>query len=227
MAEMTSIERVSAVLAGERPDRPPVSFWHHFKPDQACGKAALDAHLQFLSRYDLDFLKVMNDNVYPTLRDVRTTADLRDLPVLRGDEEGFGLQLELLRQLSAELSGRVMLTTTTFNAWATLRRLVTPAVGKRHGPPTLGGGLTPVDARLSELLAEDRGAVGMAVDAIAASLANFARKCIEAGADGVFLSVRDDWFDTDRHGTDVYDTLVRTGDGQILTAAGQGRFNML
>ncbi len=87
--------------------------------------------------------------------------------------------------------------------------------------------MTSADARVSELLAEDRTAVGTALDVIAMSQANFATKCIEAGADGVFLSVRDDWVNTDANGTDTYDELVRLGDGQILTAAREGRFNLL
>jgi uroporphyrinogen decarboxylase len=227
MAEMTAIERVSAVLASERPDRPPVSFWHHFPPTAASGQAAVDAHLQHLGRFDLDFLKVMNDNPSPTLRAVRTAADLRDLPVLRGDEEGYGEQLALLRALSAELSGKVPMVTTVFNSWAVLRRIVTPPVDDRHHPPILRGPPTPMDVRLSALLAVDRSAVGMALDAIAMSQANFARRCLEAGADGIFLSVRDDWADTPANGPSTYDEMVRLGDGQILTASRGARFNIL
>ena len=227
MAEMTRIERVSAVLAGSQPDRPPVSFWHHFPPDCRFGQAAVDAHLHHVAAYDLDFLKVMNDNGYPTRCDIRAAADLRDLPVLGGDEDGYGRQLDLIRALATELSGRVLTATTLFNAWAILRRLVTPKIADRHGPPTLGGPPAEADLRLSELLAEDRAAVGTAFDVIAASQANFAGKCIEAGADGIFLSVRDDWMDTDADGQNAYDEMVRPGDRRILSAAREGRFNLL
>jgi uroporphyrinogen decarboxylase len=227
MGEMTSKERVSAVLAGSRPDRPPVSFWHHFPPDCRHGPPGVEAHLRHASRFGLDFLKVMDDNGYPTSLDIRSSADLRNLPVLQGDEQGYGLQLELIRALAVELSGKLFLATTIFNAWAVLRRMATPAIADRHGPPRLGGPATPSDARVSELLAEDRGAVGRALSVIATSQANFARKCIEAGADGVFLSVRDDWVDTKGNGWRTYDEIVRSGDKEILTGAGEGRFNLL
>ena len=227
MSEMNSIERLSAVLAGCQPDLPPVSFWHHFPPDCQFGQRAVDAHLRHLSRYGLDFLKVMNDNRYPTILDIRAASDLRALPVLRGDEEGYLRQLDLIRALKAELSGKVLLATTMFNAWAVLRRLVYPPTSDRHGPPTLGGPATPADHRVSELLAEDRTAVSTALEVIARSQANFARKCIEAGADGIFLSVRDDWVDTDAHGQGTYDEMVRAGDRQILDAAREGSFNVL
>src|SRR5512140_2918022 len=65
---MDRVERMLAVLAGVRPDRPPVGFWCHFPPEQVSGPAAVRAHLDFLDAYDLDFLKVMNDNGYPAPR---------------------------------------------------------------------------------------------------------------------------------------------------------------
>ncbi len=227
MNEMTHMGRVTAVLSGDRPDRPPVSFWYHFPPEAAGGQAAVDAHLEHLGRYDLDFLKVMNDSPYPISRDVTRAADLRDLPVLNGDEEGFGVQLELIRTLARELSGEVLIATTILNAWATLRRMVHSPRGKRHGPPTLSGGPAPADSRISELLAEDRSVVARAIDAISTSLANFAGRCIETGADGIFLSVRDDWVNTPINGVGTYDEMVRAGDLRILSAANGARFNIL
>ena len=51
---------------------------------------------------------------------------------------------------------------------------------------------------------------------IAESPANFARHCLAAGADGIYLSVRDDWVDTPENGAGTYDRLVRPGDLEIL-----------
>ncbi len=227
MREMTHVERVSAVLLGNRHDRPPVSFWYHFSQDECHGRGAVDAHLHHLARFDLDFLKVMNDNPYPTTRVVRSVHDLGDLPVLDGDEEGYGRQLELIRSLKSELVGRVVMVTTLFKAWAVLRRIVTPKRDGVHRPPMLGGPPDPADTRLCELLVEDRAVVVGALDVIAASQANFARRCSEAGADGIFLSVRDDWSRTQGDGMAVCAELVRPSDRAILGAAQNGRFNML
>ncbi len=227
MAQLTRAERVRAVLSGQAPDRPPVGFWHHFPPDCRFGPRAVDAHLRHLSRFDLDFLKVMNDNPYPTRLEIVSPSQLRQLPVLQGNEEGFGRQLELIRSLRAQVGRDVWMTSTIFNSWAVLRRLVSPDPSTRHRPPTLRFTPAATDRRISELLAEDRAAVGMALDVIAASLAHFAVGCLQAGADGVFLSVRDDWVNTDANGRDAYDELVRTGDGQILTAARAARLNVL
>ena len=228
MTSMNPIERIQAVLSGEEPDRPPYSFWHHFPFEAASGQAAVDAHLQHLHRYHPDFLKVMHDNEYPTQREIRSAADLRGFPVLKGDEEGYGRQLELIRSLSSQLAGKVYIVTTMFNTWATLRRvLMSPTDRNKHGPPVLDGETRPIDTRMSELLTQDRTVFGLALDAIAASQANFTGKCIEAGADGVFLSVRDDWVNTPDNGMNTYEEMVQQGDLQILAAAGQARMNML
>lgn len=227
MIAMSPMERMSAVLGGQQADHPPVSFWYHFPTACRNGSAAVDAHLEHLTRFGLDFLKVMNDNPYPTRRTIATAADLRDLPVLQGDEDGYTHQLELIRTLAKELSGQVLITTTLFNAWAILRRLVTPRTSDVQNPPRLGGSLSPVDKRMSELLREDRTAVAMALDTIAASQANFAKRCLTAGADGIFLSVRDDWVDHEANDAGTYDEIVRIGDGQILTAVAGAKLNML
>lgn len=47
---MTSKQRVDAVLAGRMPDRLPVSFWYHFRPDQIAGPGAVHAHIAQLER---------------------------------------------------------------------------------------------------------------------------------------------------------------------------------
>ncbi|MFQ5805533.1 MAG: uroporphyrinogen decarboxylase family protein [Phycisphaerae bacterium] len=221
---MKPIERVQCVLDGRRPDHPPVSFWHHFAPDQVHGPAAVAAHVAHVETFDLDFLKVMNDNPYPHATPVESIGDLASLTVMRGDEPEFARQLDLLADLKRSLRGPVLMTTTIFNAWATLRRLVRPPT--RHGPPNL-----EADDEASRIIkvwyAEDPAAVTTAIRTIASSLGSFARRCVDAGADGIFLSVRDDWVDSPADTTRLYDKLVRPTDLEILAGAAAGRLNML
>ena len=228
---MNKIERVTAVLQRRRPDRPPVSFWYHFGPENAEGRRAIDAHLRHVETYDLDFLKVMNDHRYPVTGPgggLVADADALDrLPVLAGDEDVLGRQLELIEALSERFAGELLLTTTIFNAWSTLRRLTQPEDAAVHNPPTLEPVVDCRDDVMSRLLHEAPDALGRALTTIARSLANFARNCLAAGADGIYLSVRDDWVDTPQNGQGVYDRLVRPGDEQILAAAADGTFNFV
>ena len=227
---MNKIERVEAVLAGRQPDRPPVSFWYHFGPEAIHGPQAVAAHVQHVEAYDLDFLKVMDDNRYPRPATpagvLACAADLDRLEVLQGDEDRFGRQLELIARLARHFAGHLRMATTVFNSWSTLRQLTVPETG-RHSPPGLAAGPAPRDELLSRLLPEAPGAVARALDVITESLAHFVKHALAAGADGVFLSVRDDWVDTPENGAGTYDRLVRPGDLKVLAASAQGSFNLL
>jgi uroporphyrinogen decarboxylase len=222
---MDSVERVQCVLAGRRPDRPPVSFWHHFPPRQVFGAPAVQAHLEYVERYGLDFLKIMNDNGYPHVGPVQTVRDLESIGELRGDEPEFGRQLELIAALHTALRGRMLMTTTVFNAWSVLRRLVRPP--KEHRPPQMEGAADEPSQRIKAFYAEDPAAGEAALGRIAANLARFAVQCLAAGADGIFLSVRDDWVDEPDAAVSLYGELVRPTDLKILGAASVGRFNIL
>jgi uroporphyrinogen decarboxylase len=224
---MNHVQRIACVLAGRVPDRPPVSFWHHFAPDQYSGRAAVEAHLDHLHAFDLDFLKVMNDNGYPHPGHLETAADLASLQECRGDEDEFARQLDLLAELKSQLHGQVLLTTTIFNSWSVLRNLIRPP--KVHRPPNLDAGATDEpSAQIRAWAAQDPQAAHGALRRIGASLANFARRCLGAGADGVFLSVRDDWVRGGDTGSDgLYQQMVRPTDLAILHAAEGGVFNLL
>lgn len=221
---MSPVERVEAVLSGRQPDRPPFSFWHHFSPQQVHGPAAVRAHLDLLEEYQLDFLKVMNDNGYPHHEPIRSIDDLASLRPLGGQEPEFARQLELIAELRRQTRGRVLMSTTIFNAWAVLRQLIQPP--QQHKPPNLDATSDAPSQWIRQAWMTDPDAVGQAIGTIAANLAQFARRCLAAGADGIFLSVRDDWVDSPQH-PDLYRRLVRPADEQVLAAASQGQFNIL
>jgi len=227
---MNKIERVNAVLEGRRPDRPPVSFWYHFPAECAAGAGALDAHVRHMETYDLDFLKIMDDNRYPRigLRDgvVTRVQDLERMPVLRGNEDRLALQLKLIDALARRYRGQFRMITTVFNAWTVLRQMIVPESGQ-HKPPVIGQAGDPRDAALTGFLREAPDALSNALNTITESLSNFVRHCLEAGADGIFFSVRDDWVDAPENGEGTYDRLVKPGDQKILEAVKSGSFNML
>jgi uroporphyrinogen decarboxylase len=227
---MNKIERVTAVIEGRQPDRPPVSFWYHFGSEFVAGPPAVDVHVRHVETYDLDFLKIMDDNRYPRSAlasgFVQGPKDLDRLSVLRGDEDSLGRQLELIGELAKRFGGRLRMATTLFNSWTMLRNLMAPDTGQ-HGPPKIDARADQRDVALSEVLREKPEALSGALEVIAESLANFARHCIAAGADGVFLSVSDDRVDTPENGVGTYDRFVRPCDLKILEGAREGSFNML
>jgi len=227
LAMMTKRPRVEAVLQGQRPDHPPVSCWYHFARDQQSGPAAVDAHLRHLEKYDLDFLKVMHDLPFPRgeVGVVRTAADLRQIRPLPGGVGSLGEQLQLIRELSRRVGPDVLLCTTLFNPWTTLRLMTRPP-SYDHGPPQMVCH-DDRDETLTALLNEDRAAVRAALEALARTMAAFVRQALAAGADGVYLSVRDDWVNTPANGPQTYEEMVRPADLIVLDAASDAPFNVL
>ena len=227
---MNKIERVTAVVEGRRPDRPPFSCWYHFESGCHFGAAAVEAHVRHVETYDLDFLKVMDYNRYPraaTTNGVITeVADLGKLTVLTGEEDSFGRQLELIGELDRRFGGELYMPTTVFNSWTTLRGMTVPDSGV-HGPPSLEARTDPREATMNRFLRDAPEAFSRALNVISESIANFARKCVQAGASGIFLSVRDDWVDSDENGVGTYDRLVQPGDLTILAGADQGALNLI
>jgi uroporphyrinogen-III decarboxylase len=157
---------------------------------------------------------------------VEDVSDLDRIAPLRGDEDMFGRHLEVLQSLSRRFSGELWMTTTIFNSWTTLRRLTSLDLDV-HGPPGRGRVADLRDAKLTRFLVEAPHVLAKALDAISQTLCNFARNCLAAGANGIYLSVRDDWVDTPENGAGVYDRFVRTGDLKILSGADRGTLNIL
>jgi uroporphyrinogen decarboxylase len=221
---MNPIERVNAVLAGQNPDRPPFSFWYHFPPSQIAGNGAVQAHLEHLHGFELDVLKVMNDNPYPHPRPITCVQDLEEIAPLKGDENGFGAQLTLISALRAALDTQVYMPTTIFNAWTTLRLLVAPP--KEHLPPVMDPAADAPSRWIRDAWRENPTLVARALQTIGDNLAWFAARCVAAGADGVYLSVRDDWVDTPDT-PDLYERIMRRSDLDILAAVSEAPFNVL
>ena len=198
---MTKSEHLRQLLAGGPAVSPAVSCWYHFPPAfHHAPERAVEAHLRHLETFDLDFVKVMNEvgdprEAFGPLAVARAVDDLSKLRELPGDTSPFDRQLEIIRLLAERLGGRVAMTTTIFNAWVVLRRLTQPP-SETHGPPTIDLQDDPRDRKLTLWLRGDFSAVAVALAAIGRTLANFARACIEAGADGIYLATRDDWVDT-------------------------------
>lgn len=209
MAEMTKGERVRAALAGAEVDRVPASIWFHFTRDHVArspGKEA-DAHIEHLGRYDLDYLKVMNDNPYDMPADfpaVRTPDDWARLTPLTADAPGFAAQLETLRLLRDEL-GDICMTSTIFGPFAQADRLC--------GRDLLGH------------IRADREKVTLGLEVVTASLCVLAAETVRAGADGIYLAcsgaAEGELSEAD------YRELIRPFDIEVVKAAASGNFNVV
>lgn len=216
------------VLAKQKPDRPPVSFWHHFGPEELRGLPAIEAHLYHYDRFQVDFLKVMNDTGFPRPSEtwvLEKASQLAEIREFTGAELEFELEYDIIRGIRERVGPDLPMIVTVFNSWSILRRITAPETDV-HGPPKLVSE-DDKDLAVSRVLEEDIGAVQEALAKIGRGQAKFAKRALEAGADGVFLSVRDDWVDSAANGEGVYDRIVAETDHEILQAAAAGWFNMV
>ncbi len=171
MAQLTKRERVWAALHGEAVDRPPLTFWHHFRP-HGSARALAEATLGFFTRYDLDIYKIMPDLPYPFPHDgIRTLDDWHLLTPLSTENGPFARQIETVRRVRSAIGTDVPLISTLFS------------------PLSEALFFSGVD-RFRTSLRESPATVHGALAVLTENLAHLGTALLDAGADGIFLSVQ-------------------------------------
>ena len=110
LAALTHKERVDRALQGEDLDRPPFTFYRHYKKPTA--QAEANAHLEFHRTYKTDVVKVMNDFDYPE----STTGRWYELKSL---DSPFPNQLTTLRLVRDGLKGDAYFIDTIYGPYMT------------------------------------------------------------------------------------------------------------
>lgn len=159
---MTGRERVDRALRGAAVDRPPFTFWYHFLDEREPGEAHARHTLEFHRKFGTDLVKVMSDYPYP-----KPKGRWYDLRV---EENPFPRQVRALERIRDGLAGRNYFVETIFNPWNVAEKLSSPK-------------------EVLRLKNERPQALLDALEAIAKSEANHARRAVRAGAAGVFLAI--------------------------------------
>jgi hypothetical protein len=107
---LTHKERVDRALRGQEVDRPPFTFYHHYKAPTAQLEA--QDHLDFHRMYKTDIVKVMNDFDYPH----STTGKWYELKPL---ESPFPNQLTTLQLVRDGLNGDAYFIDTIYGPYMT------------------------------------------------------------------------------------------------------------
>jgi uroporphyrinogen decarboxylase len=143
-------------------DRPPFTFWYHFGLEKEPGFRHAQATLDFHRKFRTDLVKVMSDYPYP--RPAGAWHELKPL------DNPFPEQIQALERIRDGLAGSEYFVETIFNPWNVAEKLSSPGEAKR-------------------LAQEEPQAALDALEAIAKSEANHARRAVAAGASGVFLAI--------------------------------------
>lgn len=171
---MSRAERVRAAVRGDKVDRPPVVFWHHFGTP-ANGLELADSTLRFFDRaYDLDMCKIMPDLPYPFPRQsIRQVSDWRLIEPLEPTKSPFVRErLRAIETLRAALGPDTPIVVTVFSPLAE----ASYAAASRD--------------LFYQHLREVPVALHAALNVLAGNLGDAIERYIDAGADGVFFAVQ-------------------------------------
>jgi uroporphyrinogen decarboxylase len=225
---MTRRERVYAALRGEPVDRVPVSFWGHDYAAENSAGALAEATLHRASQFDWDYLKPQSraqcfaemwgltyqpsgeqSTGYTITRyPLSGAADLQRLQPADPRSGALGEQLEALDRVRAGAGPETPIVWTVFSPVMVLEYL-------------LPGGR----AQVLEVVRSNPEAVTRGLDAIAETLAGYARACLEHGADGLFFATNL----ADEGGLDAEECrrFQQPFDARVLAAAHGARFNIM
>jgi uroporphyrinogen decarboxylase len=178
-AKLNHKERVDRALQGLEVDRPPFTFWYHFGLEKHPGERHARATLEFHRKFGTDLVKVMSDYPFP-----RRAQPWYALPV---EENPFPEQIRALEVIRDGLAGSAYFVETIFNPWNVAEKL-----SSRE--------------EVLRLRSEKPQALLDALERIARSEANHARRAVAAGASGIFLA-------------------IANADASVLTEADYARFS--
>ena len=159
-ARLSHKERVDRALKGSDVDRPPFTFWHHF------GLKSAETHAQrtlaFHKQYRTDIVKVMSDFPYP-----KPQGKWYELKPL---DNPFPDQIRALELIRDGLDGEAYFIETIFNPFNVAEKLSSKE-------------------EVRKLKQDNPKALLAALDVIAQSEINHAKRAIATGARGILLAV--------------------------------------
>jgi uroporphyrinogen decarboxylase len=208
-------ERVDRALRGEDLDRPPFTFYHHYKRPTAQLEA--QDHLEFHRTYNTDIVKVMNDFDYPQ----STTGKWYELKPL---ESPFPEQLATLKLVRDGLNGDAYFIDTIYGPYMTAMILFQ----SQPQFASLGKSEEVQDEQIKSLNAcqqQNPDAWHGALEAITQSTINHIRHIKDIGASGALVSI----FNAESKFGSVadYERYTRPYDKRVLDALADTKLTIL
>lgn len=223
---MTKIERIKAAIEGRQPDSIPYAIWTHLPGMDMDPVKLAEATFDFYKKYDVDFIKTMNNGMYP-IEDLGCTVDyseipsggvakLIDTPVKTVDDwskvKAAGINEGALRR---ELTSLKLLLEMTKGE--------VPVIFTVFSPITTADKLS--DKLLLEHIKNGGGRkVHKALEAITRSTCELVERAIELGADGIFFASQMSSYNI--MSEELYREFGAYYDKRVI-AASKGWFNVL
>jgi uroporphyrinogen decarboxylase len=179
MAQWTKRDRLEAIVAGERPDRPAVALWRHFPVDDQDPDELAASTVGFQRQHDFDFIKITPASSF-CVRDwgaedwwvgneegtreyvhhpIDTPEQWHELQVLDPCQGALGAQLRCIQRVQEEVSDQVPFVQTVFNPLSQAKSLVgreNLAGHLRQSPQALHVGLEVITETTVRFVAQAR-----------------------------------------------------------------------
>ena len=169
--------RVLNALNKQPVDHVPVGFWIHFFDENTefmTGQPCIDAHIDYYTKLDLDFVKIMSDGYFPfpTEGEVKTIDDLLKIKPLDRNHPWITGQLERARVLVDKFGKDMCMFYNIFNPFTSLKTAIS-------------------DELAMEFARNNKNELKKVLDAVAQSSALLAELIItECGCDGIYYCVQ-------------------------------------
>lgn len=225
---MNKRERIYAAVNLQKADRLPYSFWSHLPGIDLDATKLAEATYQFYKKYDLDFIKTMNNGMYPiedfgckidyseiaqggvakiVSTPVQSPKDWDKLSPCSITEGSLARELDSLKQLLAKVKTEHV-----------------PVAFTAFSPITIADKLC--GKKVLEHIQQGHGdKVKHALDIIAETTANVAREAIALGCDGIFFASQMSSYDV--MSPELYLEYGKPYDLQVLQAAKGGWMNTI
>ena len=204
---MTKKERIAAAVRGDTVDQVPSGFWFHFPEHQFYGEPAVSAHLDFLSRTDVDLLKVMNEYQLRFDREVTDASDWRKIRPLSPHDSMYRGQLDIIKAVADAVGDEVPIIATIHGVFASAFH------ASRRPGESFSRSIRLMDHLLG---APSDAAAGMRV--VSGTLTELGLACLDAGADGIYYAALGG--EEYRFTRQQFDELVMPHDMAVLSALG-------
>jgi len=219
--------RLEAIVKGETPDRPPVTFWRHFYNEENDPESLAQAMLRFHHEFGWDWIK-LNPRASYHVEDWGYRYNPSDDPLVKPEPVTFPVQtpgdwakIEPLDPSRGVLAEHLQ----------AIRKVVSGAGGDPvlmtlFSPLSVAGDLVPDEARLVKHLREAPESVESALEAITQTFERFAEEVLNAGADGLFFATTE-WGTADTLSFEEYQKWGRLNDLRVLNRVQQAPLNLL
>lgn len=224
---MNKMERIKAAITGNEVDSLPYAFWTHLPGIDLDPVKLADTTYDFYKKYDIDFIKTMNNGMYPVENwgsevdysgilkggvakivssPIAGIDDWKDIQPISIDEGSFARELKSLDLLLKKVNGEAPVIFTVFSPLTIADKLSKNKVVEHIQQ---GG---------SEVIHQ-------ALTAITQTTAELAARAIDMGAAGVFFASQMSSYDLAT--AKIYREYGKKYDIKVLEAANKGWFNTI